>query len=269
MTSGLRCTSAGVPSAILRPKSSTTTLSEIGITSPMWCSTSRTVTWYCARMVLMSVPSTPTSSWLRPPAGSSTSRSRGCPASARASSTRLSVPNGRPAAGLPRHLVELEEVEQRHRLVAYGTLLAVHPRHSQRVAEKVAARLAVQAGHHVLQHGQRGKQGEVLERAAHPELGDAVRRTRQDRAAGEQHVAPVGRVETRQAVEQRRLAGAVGTDERHDLALGDVEPDTVKRDDAAEADREIADGQDRITGGVTGCLLIRAEKRRCQRDHGF
>jgi hypothetical protein len=121
----------------------------------------------CARMVLMSVPSTPTSSWLRPPAGSSTSRSRGCPASARASSTRLSVPNGRPAAGLPRHLVELEEVEQRHRLVAYGTLLAVHPRHRSALLRKSLRVLLCRPSSRSAARSA-WEQGEVLERAAHP-----------------------------------------------------------------------------------------------------
>ena len=42
MTRGSSRTSAGVPSAILLPKSSTTTLSEIAITIAMWCSTSST-----------------------------------------------------------------------------------------------------------------------------------------------------------------------------------------------------------------------------------
>ena len=41
--SGRCCTSAGRPSAILRPKSIATTLSEIPITIAMWCSTSSTV----------------------------------------------------------------------------------------------------------------------------------------------------------------------------------------------------------------------------------
>src|SRR6185436_4428406 len=43
MTSGFLCTSAGVPSAIFRPKSSTTTLSDTCMTRLMWCSTSRIV----------------------------------------------------------------------------------------------------------------------------------------------------------------------------------------------------------------------------------
>ena len=47
----------------------------------------------------MKRPSSPTSSWFSPPAGSSSSSSRGPEASARASSIRFRVPNGSPAAG--------------------------------------------------------------------------------------------------------------------------------------------------------------------------
>src|SRR5436190_863651 len=65
----------------------------------MWCSTRRTVTFNSSRSRRMKIASCSTSSWFSPPAGSSRSRSRGLEISARASSTRLSVPNGRPAAG--------------------------------------------------------------------------------------------------------------------------------------------------------------------------
>src|SRR6185312_14945468 len=43
ITAGSACTSAGGPEAILRPKLSTLTWSEIRITRLMWCSTSRIV----------------------------------------------------------------------------------------------------------------------------------------------------------------------------------------------------------------------------------
>src|SRR5213595_2243048 len=194
MTSGSRCTWAGRPSAILRPKSRTTTLSEIGMTSPMWCSTSRMVTPRRSRIVRSSAASTATSSWFRPPGGGV----RG---------------DGR----------QVEEREQLARALADLRLLAPHPRQAQRVAEEVAARATVDADHHVLEHGERREQREVLEGAADAEVGDAVRRQRQQRAVAEADVPPLWRVEPAQAVEQRRLAGAVGADEPDDLALGHVE----------------------------------------------
>src|SRR5258708_7065105 len=99
MTAGLRWTSAGVPSAIFLPKSSTTTRSEMPITNAIWCSTRSIVTFssVCTRRISRDVEST--SSWLIPPAGSSRSKSRGRETSARASSTRFWRPNGRMATG--------------------------------------------------------------------------------------------------------------------------------------------------------------------------
>ena len=99
MTRGSSRTSAGVPSAILLPKSSTTTLSEMDMTIAMWCSTSKTLRSNSSRTARISRPSSSTSEWVRPAAGSSRSSSRGRAASARAISMRLSVPYGRPDRG--------------------------------------------------------------------------------------------------------------------------------------------------------------------------
>src|SRR5437773_1758038 len=150
MTSGFFWTSTGGPSAILRPKSSTTTLSETCMTSPMWCSTSRTVT----------------------------------------------------------------------------------------------PRAAVDADHDVLEHGQRREEGEVLERPPDAELRDPMGRQPEDRTAVEADITLVGRGEAAQAVEERRLAGAVRADEADDLPRVHVEGDGVEREDAAEADGEVTNGQD-------------------------
>src|SRR5579862_61482 len=99
ITAGSRCTSAGSPDAIVRPKSRTWTCSQTSITSRMWCSTSRIVSPWSSRSLRIRTASSSTSSWMRPPAGSSSRRRRGRAARARASSTRLSVPKGSPAAG--------------------------------------------------------------------------------------------------------------------------------------------------------------------------
>ena len=66
------------------------------------------------------------------------------------------------------------------------------------------------------------------------------------------------RVEARQAVEQRRLAGAVRADEADDVAARDRERDAVERDDAAEADRHVLDLEQRL--GFDG-----APRRQCCR----
>ncbi len=66
----------------------------------------------------------------------------------------------------------------------------------------------------------------------------------EDVAAVELDGAGARRVEAAEAVEQRRLAGAVRTDQPEDLALADLEADAVERHDAAEANRDVTDGDD-------------------------
>src|ERR1700730_328640 len=210
MTSSLRCTSAGVPSAILRPKSRATTRSHTDMTRFMWCSTSSTVTWRSSRMRRIRRPRPSTSTWLRPPAGSSSSNSLGLTASARASSTRFCQPNGRSAA-----------------------LLARDPGQVQRVAEEIAAGKAMAADPHVVDHRHAGEQREVLERAADADLDHAMGRLVEGACALEQNVALGRRVEAGKAVEQGRLAGAVGADQAEHLAGVKIERHALERDDAA------------------------------------
>ena len=69
----------------------------------------------------MNAPSSETSAWFRPPAGSSRSSSFGSATSARASSTRFSVPKGSPAAGLP--YGTLKRIELARALAAKPRLL--------------------------------------------------------------------------------------------------------------------------------------------------
>src|SRR5919109_328095 len=85
-------TERGEPSAILRPTSSTITCSHRPMTSPMLCSTRSTARSKSSRIERISPASCSTSEWFRPLAGSSSISRRGRWKSARASSTRLSVP---------------------------------------------------------------------------------------------------------------------------------------------------------------------------------
>src|SRR5262249_59005983 len=96
----------------------------------------------------------------------------------------------------------------------------------------------------VLEHGHALEQGQVLEGAPDAELGDAVARCPQQRMAREDDLARVRRVEAAQAVEQRRLAGAVRPDEPNDLALVHGEGDLVEGDDASESYGYVLDIQD-------------------------
>ena len=57
--------------------------------------------------------------------------------------------------------------------------------------------------------------------------------------------AAVAAVKAAEAIEQRRLAGAVRADQAADLAASDLEGDIVQRDDAAEAHRHVVDAKQR------------------------
>ena len=92
----------------------------------------------------------------------------------------------------------------------------------------------------VVHHREVRKQRHVLEGAADADLGDPVRRPRQDARAFHQDVAGRRLIEPREAVEERGLAGAVGADQSEDLALVHVKGHAVERDDAAEHDADVA-----------------------------
>src|SRR5439155_19411126 len=100
--------------------------------------------------------------------------------------------------------------------------------------------------------------GEVLEGPPDAELRDPVRRQREDRTAVEKEVGLVGRVEGRQAVEEGHVAGAVRDDEADDLPFVHVEGDRLERDDAAEANGKVTNGQDWHQAGVKRRMLTSA-----------
>ena len=92
----------------------------------------------------------------------------------------------------------------------------------------------------IVHHREVGKQRDVLEGAADADLGDPVRRPRQDAGAFHQDVAGARLVEPGEAIEQRGLAGAVRSDQAEDCALVHVEGHAIQRDDAAEHDANVA-----------------------------
>src|SRR4029077_3233773 len=108
-----------------------------------------------------------------------------------------------------RHVAQLEQVEKPPDRLFERLFLAPHPRQMQGVAEEVAAAASVAADPHIVEYRLVREKREVLEGAGNTDLGDAVRRTVEQRAAFEQDIAPIGDIEAAQAVEQGRLAGAV------------------------------------------------------------
>src|SRR6266542_3404075 len=77
----------------------------------------------------------------------------------------------------------------------------------------------VHAHEHVLDRGHVGEEPDVLERAADPERRDLIGAEAAERDAAARHGAAVGRIQTREDVEQRRLAGSVGSNDRRDAAI--------------------------------------------------
>ena len=92
----------------------------------------------------------------------------------------------------------------------------------------------------VVHHREVRKQRDVLEGAADADLGDPVRRPRQDARAFHQDVAGRRLIEPGEAVEERGLAGAVRSDQAEDWPLMHVEGHAIERNDAAEHDADVA-----------------------------
>src|SRR3546814_10894557 len=74
-------------------------------------------------------------------------------------------------------------------------------------------------------------------------------------------------VEAIDAVEHRRLAGAVRADDREDIALADLEADVVDRGDAAEAEPDVLKRERRLAGGTAPGRLRPLQDRKSTRPN--
>jgi len=181
-----------------------------------------------------------------PAAGSSSRSSVGSPARARAISSQ------RQALGeLVRAGGEPHERQQRQPALAGGPLLGDgtegHPRPR---ADQSRARAAVAADQDVVEDAHPREQADVLERAAETERRPLVRAQAVDSEIPQQHPAAVGREDAAHAVEQRGLAGPVGSDEGVDGAGLHREVDAVQHPqtterlaDAAQLEQHAAAGR--------------------------
>ena len=193
----------------------------------MWCSTSRTVSSKSSRSRRMKSPRSATSSWFSPPAGSSSRSRRGFATSARASSTRFCDP-----------------VRQRRRREARALASPTTSSTSSASSSLTLPATRVRAHEHVLEHGHRPEELDVLERARDPlaARSGAPARRRSD-SPSKLDLARVRLVEPRDDVERRRLAGAVRADQARDVPCSHVERHAVESDDASEAERDVPDGE--------------------------
>src|ERR1700678_2933004 len=99
----------------------------------------------------------------------------------------------------------------------------------------------MRADAHVLAHTHGREQGDVLERPGNAERGEFMPAAARKWPAVEHDRSRARIIETGNAIEERRLAGAVRTDQAADRPAGDLEGDIVERGHAAESDRHPLD----------------------------
>ena len=240
---GFARTSAGVPSAMTSPWSSTVTRSLMPMTTRMSCSMSSTVRPSSARRRRMKSVISRVSLLFMPAVGSSSRSSFGRVPRARAISSRRWSPYGRLRAQVSAALVEADQLEEAHALVDRVLLLVEHARACAGTAShqwllrwtlmptRTLSRADIVPNSRMFWNVRPmpsavtswGLQGlELLAPHGH------------DRLAVES-ISPVGRrVGAGDHVEEGRLAGAVRADERDDRAARDVEVDVVDRQQATE-----------------------------------
>src|SRR5262245_24539909 len=131
--------------------------------------------------------------------------------------------------------LELDEAQERGRVRGAGPL-AEEGRHL-----------------HVLERGEVEEGPWGLEGARHAEARDAMSGERLDGCSAHADGSRREPLEPVDQVEQRRLARAVGTDERHDLALGDAESHIAQHLEPTET---LADPDALEEGGPHECPLL-------------
>src|SRR5580658_3792850 len=137
--------------------------------------------------------------------------------------------------------VEADRVEGgARRIVEHGRRL----RRREQPARERGLRL--QRDLDVVQHAHVREDAGDLEAAHHPHPRDRGRVELGDLGTVEAHAAAGRRREAREDVEQGRLPGAVGADDRMDRPLGDVERDAVQRGEPGVDLDDVARREDRL-----------------------
>ena len=254
-------TSSGVPVAMTVPRFIATIRSQSRESSGRSCSITTIVVPSSRRMPSSSSPSASLSVWrdarrglveqqhprLERRAGRRSPRPAGCRWTARRSIW----------LGVRREAHPLDQ------LVGLGGLGPVRPAARRAQRPTGGSGRPAPGDHQGLADGQRREQGGVLERADQTRRGRAPRASPQVRSAPSKTTWPrVGRGEAGDHLEQRRLAGAVGSDHAEDLAAPDLEVHAVDRDDAAEVPGEARDHERwRVRAGRRRLRLRRPARR--------
>src|SRR4051794_14174523 len=147
--------------------------------------------------------------------------------------------------------------DREHLLLAAGhraallTLALLEAREQRVHAVEVladAGGIAAREGAHleVLEDAHAREDAPSLRRLGDPDLGDLVAGETLDLGAVEEDAAGPRRHDARDRPQRRRLARAVGADERDDLALVDLERDALERLDRAVEGMDVLDDEDRL-----------------------
>ena len=161
-----------------------------------------------------------------------------------------------------------DDAEQLHDLEALlpdPPLLPPRERQVQHPGEEPRPAVDVAADHDVLEDRHLREEPDVLERPHHPADSDLAGRHGVDLRPPENDLAGIGRKESGDHVEDRRLPRAVRPDQRLDRSRGDIEGEVV---DGLEAAEPLADPPDREKGhdassstGFRETARFRSEKR--------
>src|SRR5512140_1643004 len=160
------------------------------------------------------------------------------------------------------------DAEQLHDLKALlpdSPLLLPRERQVQHPGVESPPAVDVAADHDVLEDRHFRKEPDVLERPHHAAGGNLAGRQAVDLRPPENDLAGIGRKEAGDQVEDRRLPGAVRTDQRLDRSRGDIEGKVV---DGLEAAEPLADPPDRkkrhgasSSAGFREIARFRSERR--------
>ena len=211
----------------------------------MWCSTSSTVSSNSSRIWRIVVPSSSTSEWVRPAAGSSSSSSRG---SSRERPRDLDALEG--AVGEVRRPAGRRGARARAGRAARARRRSQSPLPSRRrrgAAARPRARRRRSASTHRPSRSRApisaGKSARFWNVRPIPARATRCGAIVEQVPAVEPDRAALGRVHPAHAVEQRCLAGAVRADQRADLPGLDGEAEVVERTNAAELQYDAIDFQ--------------------------
>ena len=154
---------------------------------------------------------------------------------------------------------EVEEVHELRAVPAMNDLLAPRPPEPHGTGRQTRPHEGVTTQHQVVDDVEVLEKRQVLERPGHTGGGDARRPHADQLRPLEEQGPPVGVVDAADAVEYRRLAGAVGADQGHEFAGAHVERHPVEGLHPAEGEAHALDGQQ--CRGVRG--LQRSSGGRC------